>query len=48
VTVSAIGEETATVTSGLASGDRFVAMGAHMLHEGQSIVLSNSSLAAAR
>ncbi len=37
VKVTAIGEETATVTSGLKSGDRFVAMGAHMLHQGQIV-----------
>ncbi len=37
VKVAAIGEETATVTSGLKSGDRFVAMGAHMLHQGQIV-----------
>ncbi|MEJ7935717.1 efflux RND transporter periplasmic adaptor subunit [Sphingobium sp. AN558] len=37
VRVSAVGEETATVTSGLKSGDRFVAMGAHMLHQGQQV-----------
>lgn len=37
VKVAAIGEETATVTSGLKSGDRFVAMGAHMLHQGQLV-----------
>jgi len=37
VKVAAIGEETATVTSGLKSGDRFVAMGAHMLHQGQVV-----------
>lgn len=37
VKVTAIGEETATVTSGLKSGDRFVAMGAHMLHQGQTV-----------
>ncbi len=37
VKVTAIGEETATVTSGLRSGDRFVAMGAHMLHQGQIV-----------
>jgi RND family efflux transporter MFP subunit len=45
VTVSALGEETATVTAGLAPGQRFVALGAHMLHEGQSVVLSASKLA---
>jgi hypothetical protein len=37
VKVTAIEEETATVTSGLKSGDRFVAMGAHMLHQGQIV-----------
>ncbi|TCQ06481.1 efflux RND transporter periplasmic adaptor subunit [Sphingomonas sp. PP-CC-3A-396] len=37
VKVAAIGEETATVTSGLKSGDRFVAMGAHMLHQDQIV-----------
>lgn len=37
VRVSAVGEETATVTSGLKSGERFVAMGAHMLHQDQSV-----------
>ncbi|WP_244624464.1 efflux RND transporter periplasmic adaptor subunit [Sphingomonas sp. So64.6b] len=37
VRVSVVGEEAATVTSGLKSGDRFVAMGAHMLHQGQTV-----------
>ena len=37
VRLSAVGEETATVVSGLTSGQRFVAMGAHMLHEGQPV-----------
>jgi hypothetical protein len=37
VRLSAIGEETATVSSGLAAGERFVAMGAHMLHQGQQV-----------
>ena len=37
VQVSVIGEETATVTAGLNTGDRFVAMGAHMLRQGQSV-----------
>lgn len=45
VTISALGEESATVTAGLAPGQRFVALGAHMLHEGQSVVLSASKLA---
>lgn len=37
VQLSAVGEETATITSGLAPGVRFVAMGAHMLHQGQQV-----------
>lgn len=37
VRIAALAEETATISSGLNSGDRFVAMGAHMLHEGQSV-----------
>lgn len=37
VTMSAIGEETATITAGLKAGERFVAMGAHMLHNGQRV-----------
>jgi RND family efflux transporter MFP subunit len=37
VRLSAIGEETATVISGLKPGDRFVTMGAHMLHQGQAV-----------
>ncbi|WCM25848.1 efflux RND transporter periplasmic adaptor subunit [Sphingomonas sp. QA11] len=48
VTIGSLGEEMATVTGGLSAGDRFVALGAHMLHEGQSVVLSVSKLAAAR
>lgn len=37
VRISAVGEETATITSGLKPGERFVAMGAHMLHQGQPV-----------
>lgn len=37
VKLAAVGEETATIVSGLRSGQRFVAMGAHMLHEGQPV-----------
>lgn len=37
VTVSGVGEETATVISGLKPGQRFVSMGAHMLHEGEAV-----------
>lgn len=39
VQLSAVGEETATVTAGLAAGERFVALGAHMLHQGERVSL---------
>ncbi len=48
VQVSAIGEETATITSGLAAGQRFVAMGAHMLHQGQQVRIAAAVPGAAR
>ncbi|WP_242129095.1 efflux RND transporter periplasmic adaptor subunit [Sphingobium sp. Sx8-8] len=37
VQVAALGEETATITGGLRPGERFVALGAHLLHEGQTV-----------
>ncbi|WP_233237046.1 efflux RND transporter periplasmic adaptor subunit [Bordetella sp. LUAb4] len=37
VQVSTLGEETATVSAGLSPGDRFVALGAHLLHEGEQV-----------
>jgi RND family efflux transporter MFP subunit len=37
VRLAAIGEEKATVTAGLRPGERFVALGAHMLHQGQPV-----------
>jgi len=37
VQVAEIGVESATLTAGLKPGDRFVALGAHMLHEGQQV-----------
>jgi hypothetical protein len=37
VRLAAIGAETATITSGLTGGERFVALGAHMLHQGQRV-----------
>ncbi|WP_294138583.1 efflux RND transporter periplasmic adaptor subunit [Sphingomonas sp.] len=48
VQVSAVGEETATITSGLAPGERFVAMGAHMLHQGQRVRIAAPVPGAAR
>lgn len=48
VRVSALGEETATVTSGLKPGDRFVAMGAHMLRQGEQVRIAAQAVSAAR
>ncbi len=40
VTLADIGEENAEVTGGLRPGERFVALGAHMLHEGEAVRLA--------
>ena len=48
VRISAVGEETATITAGLKPGERFVAMGAHMLHQGQAVRIAASVAGAAR
>lgn len=37
VKLAAIGEETAVVSAGLRRGERFVSLGAHMLHPGQMV-----------
>jgi RND family efflux transporter MFP subunit len=37
VRLAAIGAEKATVSAGLRAGERFVALGAHMLHQGQAV-----------
>jgi RND family efflux transporter MFP subunit len=37
VRLTTIGDETATVAAGLRPGERFVALGAHMLHQGQTV-----------
>ncbi len=42
VTIAGISEETAALSAGLAPGDRFVAMGAHMLHAGDRVRVSQS------
>ncbi len=39
VRLAALSEETATVTEGLSAGERFVALGAHMLHQGERVTL---------
>lgn len=48
VRVSAVSEESATITSGLKPDDRFIAMGAHMLHQGQEVRVAESAPRAAR
>lgn len=40
VVLAAIEDETATLASGLASGDRFVTLGPHLLHQGDKIRLA--------
>ncbi|MES2498103.1 MAG: efflux RND transporter periplasmic adaptor subunit [Pseudomonadota bacterium] len=40
IELAGIGDETATVTGGLRPGERFVALGAHMLHEGEAVRLT--------
>jgi RND family efflux transporter MFP subunit len=37
VKVTELGEETVTASGGLKSGDRFVTLGAHMLHQGEHV-----------
>lgn len=37
VKLAGVGDETATVSAGLATGERFVALGAHLLHQGQHV-----------
>lgn len=37
VRISALGSESATLSAGLKAGDRFVALGAHLLHEGEQV-----------
>lgn len=37
VTLAGLSEETAAVSAGLAPGERFVALGAHLLHEGETV-----------
>lgn len=37
VRLAAVGEESAIVAAGLQSGQRFVALGAHMLHQGEAV-----------
>ncbi|MFM2370529.1 MAG: hypothetical protein RIS85_251 [Pseudomonadota bacterium] len=48
VRISAIGEEAATLSAGLKPGERFVTLGAHMLHQGQAVRIEQAANGAAR
>ncbi|NML08044.1 efflux RND transporter periplasmic adaptor subunit [Sphingomonas sp. G-3-2-10] len=43
VKLAALGEERATVSAGLRPGERFVALGAHMLHQGQPVRIAGAA-----
>lgn len=40
VRIAQLGEESASISGGLAPGDRFVTLGAHLLHQGQQVRVS--------
>ncbi len=46
VALAGLGEEDAIVTAGLRPGERFVALGAHFLHEGEAVRLAPAGGAA--
>jgi RND family efflux transporter MFP subunit len=48
VTIASLDDETAKVVSGLAGGDRFVAMGAHLLHAGDRVRFGDATTALAQ
>ncbi|WP_273453251.1 efflux RND transporter periplasmic adaptor subunit [Nevskia ramosa] len=43
VVLAAIEDETATLSSGLAAGDRFVTLGPHLLHQGDKVRLATAA-----
>jgi len=43
VKVAAISDDAAVVSAGLRSGERFVALGAHMLHQGEAVRIDGAS-----
>lgn len=45
VQVAGLSGESAAITGGLAAGDRVVVLGAHLLHEGEAVRLTDSSAA---
>jgi RND family efflux transporter MFP subunit len=44
VRLAAIGDDTAIVAAGLRPGERFVALGAHMLHQGQPVRIATGAV----
>ncbi|MDP9421219.1 MAG: efflux RND transporter periplasmic adaptor subunit, partial [Pseudomonadota bacterium] len=42
VKIAAVNEEAAVVSAGLRPGERFVALGAHMLHQGQAVRIAGA------
>jgi len=42
VRIAGLGEESAKINGGLNPGDRFVAMGAHLLHQGEQVRIASS------
>jgi RND family efflux transporter MFP subunit len=46
VRLSGLGDETATITGGLKPGERFVALGAHLLHQGEVVRVAPDAVAA--
>ncbi|MCW6532226.1 efflux RND transporter periplasmic adaptor subunit [Sphingomonas sp. MMSM20] len=44
VRLAAVGEENATVSAGLRPGERLVALGAHMLHQGQTVRIASGTV----
>ena len=45
VKLAGLGEETALIKQGLAVGDQVVALGAHLLHEGESVRVAGTETA---
>lgn len=48
VRVLTVGEESATLAAGLKPGERFVALGAHLLHQGQTVRVEQTGRSAAQ
>jgi len=48
VRIVALGEESATIGGGIRPGERFVALGAHLLHQGEAVRVAENQPAAAQ